>query len=153
MLIEKKLTKMILEFLPELQKFVTKEGMIYTKLMKALYGCIQSSRLWFERLTKVLRREGYVHCPTDPCVKRKVVSTRIYLLLIYVGDLLLLMDLQEARNLETVPTDEFQWITMSIGPDQSYLRMHIVLEKGRVVVDMIYFIQNCYSLMHILNHT
>jgi hypothetical protein len=48
MLIDKKLMKMILEFLPELQKFVTKEGTMYTRLMKALYGCIQSSKLWFE---------------------------------------------------------------------------------------------------------
>jgi hypothetical protein len=72
---------------------------------------------------------------------RKVVSMRIYLLLIYVDDLLLLMDLQEAKRLEAILTNEFQWITMSIGLDQSYLGMHIVLEKHQVVVDMIYFIQ------------
>ncbi len=73
------------------------QGTLYTRLLKALYGCIQSNSLWFERLTKVLHREGYVHSPTDPCVMRKVVSLRVYLILIYVDDLLLLMSLQEAK--------------------------------------------------------
>ncbi len=43
MLIDKKLTRMIFEFLPQLQNFFTNEGPIYTKLLKALYGCIQFS--------------------------------------------------------------------------------------------------------------
>jgi hypothetical protein len=51
------------------------------------------------------------------------------------------MDMQEAKRLETVLTNEFRWITMTTGPDQSYLGMHIVVEKSRIIIDMVYFIQ------------
>jgi hypothetical protein len=138
---DKKFTQMILTFLPDLRKYVTPEGVLYTRLLKALYGCIQSSRLWFERLTHVLRREGYVHSPTDPCVMRKIVCQRIFIILMYVDNLLLLMDHREAKRMETVLTREFQWIVMSIGPVQSYLGMQITLEEKRVTVDIIYFIE------------
>jgi hypothetical protein len=46
------------------------DGGIIVKLLKAMYGCIQASRLWFNLLTKVLRSVGYVTSETDPCVIR-----------------------------------------------------------------------------------
>jgi hypothetical protein len=42
MKLDKKLTIMALSILPSLQKYVTPEGTLYTKLLKALYGCVQS---------------------------------------------------------------------------------------------------------------
>ena len=63
---------------------MSKDGQLYCKLLKALYRCVQASKLWFEKLTKVLREEGYQHSPTDPCVMRCVLGDIVYLLLIYV---------------------------------------------------------------------
>jgi hypothetical protein len=42
MKMDKKLTTAIITILPDLQDYVTPEGTLYTKLLKALYGCIQS---------------------------------------------------------------------------------------------------------------
>jgi hypothetical protein len=38
MKLDKRLTTMALAILPSLQKYVTNEGTLYTKLLKALYG-------------------------------------------------------------------------------------------------------------------
>ena len=67
---DKRLTKLIVEVLPGLRKYMHKDGVLYCRLLKALYGCVQASKLWFNKLTKVLHREGYEHSPADPCVMR-----------------------------------------------------------------------------------
>jgi hypothetical protein len=51
--------------------------------------------LSFEKLTKVLREEGYQHSPTDPWVMRRIAGDVVYLLLIYVNDILLLAEWRE----------------------------------------------------------
>jgi hypothetical protein len=59
-------TELMLKRFPGLKRYIGNDGLLYFKLLKALYGCVQASKLWFEKLTKVLRREGYEHSPTDP---------------------------------------------------------------------------------------
>jgi hypothetical protein len=77
MKLDKKLTTMALSILPSLEKYVTPEGTLYTKLLKALYGCVQSGQLWYTKIKKVLRREGYIATPTDQCIFRKVSGNHI----------------------------------------------------------------------------
>jgi hypothetical protein len=52
---DKRLTKLIVEVLPGLKKFVQDDGVMYCRLLKTLYGCIQASKLWFNKLTRILR--------------------------------------------------------------------------------------------------
>ena len=59
----KDLTRLIVEALPAIAKYVTKEGILFCRLLKALYGCVQASKLWFDKLTKFLRTQGYEHSP------------------------------------------------------------------------------------------
>ncbi len=94
--------------LPDLRKYVGEDGMLYCKLIKAFYGCVQASKLWFEKLTKFLRSQGYEHSPTDPCVMRKVVERDVWLLLIYVDDILILTDDEKMKRLIAVFTKEFR---------------------------------------------
>jgi len=47
MTMDEKLPTAIITILPDLQDYVTPEGTLYTKLLKALYGCIQSGQLWY----------------------------------------------------------------------------------------------------------
>jgi hypothetical protein len=54
MKIDKKLTSAVISILPERKEYVTTEGTLYTKLLKALYGCIQSGQLWYAKIKRVL---------------------------------------------------------------------------------------------------
>jgi hypothetical protein len=107
MKLDKKLMALVISILPHLKHFVTTEGTFYTRLLKALYGCVQSSRLWYEKLVSVLQSLQYQVCPVDPCIMRRVVNNKIYIIVIYVDNLLLLTDRTEAEQLEKELTAEF----------------------------------------------
>ncbi len=66
----KKLTAAVIEILPQFKCFLTEEVTLCVKLLKALCGFVQSSKLWFKKLTEVLERERYSYFPTDPCRKK-----------------------------------------------------------------------------------
>jgi hypothetical protein len=134
------LTKQIIKVLPGLKKYVAVDGMLYCKLLKALYGCVQASKLWYDNLVEVLEKEGYERCPTDPCVLRKIVDEKVYLLLVYVDDILVIAEEDEIEHLRKVFVKEFQWITMDVGTSHSYLGMHITAKEGKVSVDMSFYI-------------
>jgi hypothetical protein len=71
---------------------------------------------------------------------RRIVNNKIYIILIYVDDLLLLTDKEEADRLERELTAAFQHITMTRGATQSYLGMQITLKQHSVFIDMTFFI-------------
>jgi hypothetical protein len=66
----KKVTDLMTKMFPGLKRYIGNNGLLYFKLLKALYGCVQASKLWFEKLTKVLRHEGYEHSPMDQSILR-----------------------------------------------------------------------------------
>jgi hypothetical protein len=141
MKMDKKLSAMALSILPSLQKYVTPEGKLYTKLLKALYGCIQSGELWYVKISKVLRREGYIRTPTDPCIFRKVNGQVLCILILYVDDILLFTDDEEIKQVEIFMKREFKWIAVINDNVQSYLGMNNTVSENSVTVDMDYFTQ------------
>ncbi len=69
--LDPKITKYAVELCPELKKYVEADGCLYTLLLKALYGCIQASALWYALIRSVLEEFGYKVSKTDQCVFRK----------------------------------------------------------------------------------
>ena len=61
-------TKVLVAINPEYKKFVRKDGTCLVKLNRALYGCIQSARLWYEKLSVDLIDMGFAINPQDICV-------------------------------------------------------------------------------------
>ena len=51
----------------------TRKGkkILYVRLKKALYGCVQSALLWYRTLSNTLKNQGFVMNPYDPCVANK----------------------------------------------------------------------------------
>ena len=82
----------LLMMYPELSEYLQADGSIITLLLKAMYGCVQASRLWYDLLIKVLCSRGYVILESDPCVLRRVVDRLIFIRLLYVDDLLIFAD-------------------------------------------------------------
>ena len=77
--LDKRVTTFLLEFDPEGATLVNPDGIIVVQLLKTMYGCIQSSLLWYEHIIGSLKSLNFVCSPRDVCV------LRIKLLCVYMS--------------------------------------------------------------------
>jgi len=67
--------------------FLNERGVIRVKLLKALYGCIESAKLWYDMLSSTLIQDGFLVNALDPCVFNKMIASTQITVLIYVDDI------------------------------------------------------------------
>jgi hypothetical protein len=68
MRLNKFLMGVLVKIAPRFAKFVRPDGTGVVRLKKALYGCVESARLWYENLKKDLELLGFKCNPYDVCV-------------------------------------------------------------------------------------
>ena len=59
------------------QNFVMIENgrtVLYVKLQKAIYRCLRSALLFYEKLLSDLKSKGFIINPYDPCVSNTMVN-------------------------------------------------------------------------------
>ncbi len=96
------------------------DGSLIVRLEKALYGCIESAKLWYELLAKTLMEYGLQKSSYDPCLFFDL-SMEIYVT-IYVDDLLIAAKSEErVRDLLKHLEIKFKTITVNEGSVISYL--------------------------------
>jgi hypothetical protein len=59
---------------------------LYLKLLKALYGCVQSALLWYELFSTTLQGDGFELNPYDTCVANKIIDGKQCTMAWYVND-------------------------------------------------------------------
>ena len=68
----------MLQVYPDCEKLVTtdKKGdkVLYIRLNCGLYGCIHNTLLFWEKLSRDLKSQGFKLNPYDPCVANKIVN-------------------------------------------------------------------------------
>jgi hypothetical protein len=121
---------------PELKAYLEK-GKLLVRLDKALYGCVQSAKLWHDKLTEVLENMGFTRNEVDPCVMTKMHNGAKCIINIFVDDILVLSKSKEthewfARALEA----EFDDVKFEMSNDLSYLGMRIQLANGECRLSM-----------------
>ena len=124
---------------PEVIPFVDKStGKLYCKLNKAVYGTLDAAKLWYNKITGVLRSLGYVANSVDPCVFNKVVNGVEMSVLLYVDDLLVLcQDMEPIMELVEELKSRFDGdVKFNVGKDMSYLGMHLGVDQGRITLSM-----------------
>ena len=55
-------------------KYKDGKAILYMQLEKALYGCLKSALLFYEKLVADLEDYGFEINPYDPCVANKMVN-------------------------------------------------------------------------------
>jgi hypothetical protein len=90
MKIAKELTTQLVKLDPTYQEYVDEKGRLVVQLDKALYGCVESAKMWYEHLTSTLIANGFTANSYDPCIMNKVgLSGYQITVLIHVDDLLI----------------------------------------------------------------
>jgi hypothetical protein len=57
------------------KKHLLRDGSCIVLLKKALYGCIESARLWYNRFDQFIIKLGYIRNPVEKCVYNKYDKT------------------------------------------------------------------------------
>lgn len=125
---------------PEMyEPFLLPDGSIDVKLLRAMYGCTVSARLWYLVLSKFLTDKGFVPNPKDPCVfNRTTEDGKQVTAIIYVDDLLVTcVNQDELDKVYDELVAEFDTLTRTDGDVHSYLGMTFDFSKdGEVKVTM-----------------
>jgi hypothetical protein len=140
--IGKDIIKHILEAFPEYANFVTSNGGMYVRMLKAMYGCVQASLLWYKLLVEVLSGIGFVVCEVDRCVMRLIVNGIVNIILIYVDDLLVFATQDIVELVRKTLMNRFIWLTVEFGKTElSYLSMQLILKPDSIIIDMKHYLQ------------
>ena len=92
MAIRGRLAELLIEIAPDVyKKFSYKDRngktVIYVTLLKALYGLMEASLMFYQKLLKDLQKKGFVTNPYDPCVANKIINGDQFTIVWHVDDL------------------------------------------------------------------
>ena len=144
MTIDPFLAKLLSQIDPTVSQKTDEKGVIYVRLKKALYGCVQSAKLWYDKLCKVLEDDGYVKNDYDGCLFNKIVDGVQVTVAFHVDDLLITSVRGEmVDELEALLKSKFQAITINKSDKHSYLAMNMLVDTEGIHLDMIAYIDKC----------
>ena len=105
--------------------YVDDRGGITVRLEKALYGCVESSGLWYDNLMTTLTSMGYVRNEMDVCVFNRRCGRGVQCTVcVHVDDLLIMSESSSMiRRLTDGLTERYGEISLKHGPVLNYLGM------------------------------
>lgn len=69
--LDDKLAMILVKIRPKYEMFLNEDGPMIVQLDKALYGCVESARLWYDHLKAMLESPGFKANPYDICMFNK----------------------------------------------------------------------------------
>ena len=139
MWLTRELTDILIIYFPELKGFIGKDGRLIVKILKALYGLVQSAALWFAMIYGYLTSLGFKSNWVSVCILNMTKDGRELTLILYVDDILILWkDYKDAEWLIEKLNFEFDnSLTHKTSRGFTYLGMYVEIDKeGRYSVDM-----------------
>jgi len=147
------MVQILIDMAPEYRDYVVLENgkrVIYVKVLRAIYGMLQSSLLWYNQFRSDLEQLGFVFNPYDPCVANKMVNEKQQTIRFHVDDLL-------SSHMDPKVNDEFaEWLNMRYGSIKKctivrgkihrYLGMTLDFSrKGKLKIRMDDYVENMLS--------
>ena len=89
--LDKHVTQMLTKLKPDYESFVGDDGYLFVELDKAMYGCIESAKLWFDHLRNILVNDlGFSQNVFDQCTFNKTDDSGFQVTIImHVDDMLI----------------------------------------------------------------
>lgn len=124
MKLDETMSAILVKIKPEYKQFLTEKGTMIVRLDKALYGCVESAKLWHDNISSTLIDLGYMSNSVDICVFNKGTGDEQCTICLHVDDLKI-----TCRNEDTIEqlidslTTKYQTLTVHRGNVHSYLGM------------------------------
>jgi Reverse transcriptase (RNA-dependent DNA polymerase) len=92
--------------------FDNNEKILYVEVLKALYGMLQASLLFYKKLRKDLEEIGFEVNPYDPCVANRIINGKQHTITWHVDDL-------KSSHQDPKVNDEFhKWLDTKYGDNK-----------------------------------
>jgi Reverse transcriptase (RNA-dependent DNA polymerase) len=153
MRIESELAAMLVTMYPEDYQ-LDQDGCIYVVLVKALYGCVESAKLWYDEITPTLRALGFVSNSKDLCVFNLQRNGHQVTVCLYVDDLLV-TSIDEGDIDWLHQQLELNYVNVSInkGHSHSYLGMTLNFStESEVKVNMESYVRDVLDLYNVTGY-
>lgn len=126
---------LLCEMNPKYLDFVTIENgtkVIYVRLIKAIYGCVQSALLWYQMFYSYLKEIGFELNPYDSCVANKIINGKQCTIAWYVDDMKISHGVDPAVVTEVIEQIEqrFGKMTVTRGKEHNFLGMKITYKDN-----------------------
>jgi hypothetical protein len=122
---------------PKYKKFVQEingKKVLYLKVLRALYGCIESALLWYDLFANTLQKEGFKINPYDKCVANKTINGSQCTIVWYVDDVKVShQDEKEVTNIIEKVEEHFGKVVTVRGRSHCYLGMNILLRDDKKI--------------------
>ena len=124
------------EHLPNV-RFEGKHKVLYLKVERAIYGCIESALAWYNMFTKILEKMGFELNPYDKCVANKMINGTQCTIVWYVDDVKVSHICQQVLDDITNKMQEhFGPMDIMKGDKHSYLGMNINIHRDKKVIEI-----------------
>lgn len=151
------LARVLVRLNPEWQGLMSDDGVLVLKLNKALYGLVESARLWNIEIAGTLTAIGFVQSLQDPCLFTH--ATRRMSIVIYVDDFLAAYKKDKDRYwLEGILGDKYGKPRVQSGDSIDYLNLRIRklstqfgdFQPGSLIVDQSEYCRNMLAKYNIV---
>ncbi len=119
------MTSLLVKLDESYREFVQQDGSMVVELDKALYGCVEAAKLWYDDLVSELKRQGFVPNEYDECVFNKTGRDGIQVTIaLHVDDLMITS--QSEAHVDAVLAElrkKYNELTVHEGKRLDYLGM------------------------------
>ena len=122
---------------------------LYLKLLKALYGCMQSALLWYHTFKTKLEDMGFIINKYDPCVANSIIDGKQCTICWYVDDAKIShVDSKVVDKVICQLEDVFGKMTVTRGNQHTFVGMDFELNgDGSVAISMTSYIKEAIDVL------
>ena len=132
----KYLTTLISQEYPEYTSHI-QNGMLTAEALRALYGLVESGKLWHNTVSEILRKLGFTPNEFDPCVWNKDVDGKQLTVVIFVDDLFAThINIIVLKKLHKDLLQYLKGVSYNDDRKLSYLGVQVEIMLGKIVVSM-----------------
>ena len=125
---------------PDYQQYVrivNGKKILYVKVIRSIYGCIEAALLWYDLYKETLEKEGFILNQYDMCVANKEINGNQCTVAWYVDDNKVShMDSSVVTDVLNLIQSKFGKLTITRGKKHEYLGMSIELGVKKFEVNM-----------------
>lgn len=147
MMLSKEMSEILWQVNEDYKTYCQANGTILEQLERALYGCIQSTVLWYKELSSTLEGLGYSRNPYDTCVFNKMRDGLVDTILVYVDDLMPTSTMQSVLDaVAEVLRVRYGGVTVKTCKEHDFLGVHWDFRApGEVSLSMDGYVSNIVS--------